>query len=103
MVLRPSLLSALAIALLLERPFHWRSGVQEGVNLVLFTVETDEGMTGYGESICSEKCGTTRQRPLRQRSPKIASMAPGERPTNARAISRPYDTTAAGSSQIDSP
>ena len=30
-------------------------------------------------------------------------MSPGERPTNARAISRPYDSTAAGSSQIDSP
>ena len=53
--------------------------------------------------IWSEKCGTTRQRPLRQRSPKIASMSPGERPTNARAISSPYDSTAAGSSQIDSP
>jgi muconate cycloisomerase len=29
--------------------------VQEGVNLVLFAVETDEGVTGYGESICEEQ------------------------------------------------
>lgn len=46
--------TATPIALPLERPFHWRSGVQEGVNLVLFTVETDEGATGYGESICED-------------------------------------------------
>ena len=38
--------TATPIALPLEQPFHWRSGVQEGVNLVLFAVETDEGMTG---------------------------------------------------------
>ncbi len=45
---------ATPIGLPLERPFHWRSGVQEGVNLVLFAVETDEGITGYGESICED-------------------------------------------------
>jgi L-alanine-DL-glutamate epimerase-like enolase superfamily enzyme len=44
--------TATPIAIPLERPFHWRSGVQEGANLVLFAVETDEGATGYGESIC---------------------------------------------------
>jgi len=42
------------IALPLERPFHWRSGMQMGVNLVLFAVDTDEGITGYGESICED-------------------------------------------------
>lgn len=42
------------LAIPLERPFHWRSGVQEGANLVLFTVETDGGATGYGESICED-------------------------------------------------
>ena len=46
--------TATPIALPLERPFHWRSGVQAGVNLVLFAVETDEGVTGYGESICED-------------------------------------------------
>ena len=43
--------TATPIAIPLARPFHWRSGVQEGVNLVLFTVGTDEGVAGYGESI----------------------------------------------------
>jgi L-alanine-DL-glutamate epimerase-like enolase superfamily enzyme len=33
------------------QPFHWHSGAQLGVNLVLFEVETDEGVTGYGEAI----------------------------------------------------
>ena len=42
------------LAIPLVRPFHWRSGVQEGANLVLFSVETDEGATGYGESICED-------------------------------------------------
>ena len=46
--------TATPIALPLEQPFHWRSGVQAGVNLVLFAVETDEGVTGYGESICED-------------------------------------------------
>jgi len=36
------------------QPYHWRSGVQRGANLVLFGVETDAGVTGYGESICEE-------------------------------------------------
>ena len=40
------------LAIPLERPFHWRSGVQVGAYIVLFAVETDEGTTGYGESIC---------------------------------------------------
>jgi muconate cycloisomerase len=44
--------TATPIALPLVQPFRYRSGVQEGVNLVLFAVETDEGVTGYGESIC---------------------------------------------------
>jgi len=42
------------LAIPLERPFHWSSGHQLGANLVLWTVETDEGVEGYGESICEE-------------------------------------------------
>jgi L-alanine-DL-glutamate epimerase-like enolase superfamily enzyme len=45
---------ATPLAVPLARPFHWRSGVQEGANLVLFTVETDGDVTGYGESICED-------------------------------------------------
>ncbi len=42
------------MAIPLERPFHWASGRQRGANLVLWTVETDEGVEGHGESICEE-------------------------------------------------
>jgi len=42
------------LAIPFVRPFHWRSGVQRGANLVLFTVETDEGVVGHGESICED-------------------------------------------------
>ncbi len=52
--MRITAVTATPVAIPLERPFHWRSGVQEGANLVLFTVETDAGVTGYGESICED-------------------------------------------------
>ncbi|MCP9488105.1 MAG: mandelate racemase/muconate lactonizing enzyme family protein [Gaiellaceae bacterium MAG52_C11] len=52
--MRITSVTATPIAIPLARPFHWRSGVQESANLVLFTVETDEGATGYGESICED-------------------------------------------------
>lgn len=42
------------LAIPLRRPFHWSSGRQLGANLVLWTVETDEGIVGHGESICEE-------------------------------------------------
>ena len=42
------------MALPLRRPYTWRWGNQPGVNLVLFTVETDDGVVGHGESICEE-------------------------------------------------
>ncbi|MBA2475895.1 MAG: mandelate racemase/muconate lactonizing enzyme family protein [Actinobacteria bacterium] len=43
-----------ALAVPLRQPFHWSSGAQLGANLVLWTVETDEGAIGYGESICED-------------------------------------------------
>lgn len=46
--------TATPLAIPLQRPFHWRSGSQRGANLVLFTVETDAGATGYGESVCED-------------------------------------------------
>lgn len=46
--------TATPLAIPLVRPFHWRSGAQRGANLVLFTVETDAGVTGYGESTCED-------------------------------------------------
>ena len=52
--MRITAVEATPVVIPLARPFHWRSGVQEGANLVLFTVETDEGVTGYGESIAED-------------------------------------------------
>ena len=43
----------LAIPLLQE--FHWAGGAQRGANLVLFSVHTDEGVTGYGESVSEDQ------------------------------------------------
>jgi L-alanine-DL-glutamate epimerase-like enolase superfamily enzyme len=42
----------------LAQAYHWSSGEDEFANLVLFTVETDEGLSGHGESICDEPTAT---------------------------------------------
>jgi L-alanine-DL-glutamate epimerase-like enolase superfamily enzyme len=36
-----------------RQPFHWAQGVIEAAEVVLVSVHTDEGLTGYGESMCS--------------------------------------------------
>lgn len=46
--------TATPLAIPLLEPFHWASGTQAHASLVLFSVETDAGVTGYGESICEE-------------------------------------------------
>ncbi len=46
--------TATPLAVPFARVFHWRSGVQRGANLVLFEVETDDGVVGVGESICED-------------------------------------------------
>lgn len=68
--------TATPIAIPLERPFHWRSGVQEGANLVLFTVETDAGATGYGESICEDPAAAVSYGRLMARA--FVGRSPGE-------------------------
>ncbi len=52
--MRITTVTATPLAIPLAQPFHWRSGVQRGANLVLFTVETDQGVVGHGESICED-------------------------------------------------
>ena len=37
-----------------RQEFHWACGAQLGANLVLFAVHTDDGVAGYGESICED-------------------------------------------------
>jgi L-alanine-DL-glutamate epimerase-like enolase superfamily enzyme len=36
-----------------KKPFHWAQGVIEAAEVVLVCVHTDEGITGYGESMSS--------------------------------------------------
>lgn len=36
-----------------KRPFHWAQGVVDAAEVVLVQVHTDEGLTGYGESMSS--------------------------------------------------
>ena len=50
--------------------------MQEGVNLVLFAVETDEGVTGYGESICEDPAAVDSYGRLMARS--FVGRSPGE-------------------------
>jgi L-alanine-DL-glutamate epimerase-like enolase superfamily enzyme len=38
----------------LAQEFHWAGGAQLGANVVLFAVHTDDGVVGYGESICED-------------------------------------------------
>ena len=45
---------ATPLAIPLEQAFHWSGGTQRGANLVLFSVHTDDGVIGYGESICED-------------------------------------------------
>jgi L-alanine-DL-glutamate epimerase-like enolase superfamily enzyme len=52
--MRINAVASTPLAIPLARPFHWSSGAQVGANLVLWTVETDEGAIGYGESICED-------------------------------------------------
>jgi glucarate dehydratase len=52
--LRITRIEATPLAIPLAEPFHWAGGAQIGANLVLFTVHTDEGVTGHGESICED-------------------------------------------------
>jgi L-alanine-DL-glutamate epimerase-like enolase superfamily enzyme len=42
------------VAVPLAQRFHWAGGAQEGANLVLFAVHTDDGVVGWGESVCEE-------------------------------------------------
>jgi L-alanine-DL-glutamate epimerase-like enolase superfamily enzyme len=45
-------IDATPLAIPLAQRFHWAGGAQVGANLVLFSVHTDDGVVGYGESIC---------------------------------------------------
>ena len=50
--MRISRIDATPLAIPLRQEFHWASGAQHGANLVLFSVHTEDGVVGYGESVC---------------------------------------------------
>jgi L-alanine-DL-glutamate epimerase-like enolase superfamily enzyme len=50
--MRVARIDATPLAIPLAQEFHWAGGAQIGANLVLFAVHTDDGVVGYGESIC---------------------------------------------------
>jgi L-alanine-DL-glutamate epimerase-like enolase superfamily enzyme len=50
--MRISRIEATPLAIPLRQKFHWASGAQDGANLVLFSVHTEDGVVGFGESIC---------------------------------------------------
>ncbi|HXQ87709.1 MAG TPA: mandelate racemase/muconate lactonizing enzyme family protein, partial [Gaiella sp.] len=51
-------MEAVPVALPLVEEFHWQGGAQVGANLVLFAVHTEDGVVGWGESICEVPLAT---------------------------------------------
>ena len=50
--MRIARIDATPLAIPLEQEFHWAGGAQRGCNLVLFSVHTEDGVIGYGETPC---------------------------------------------------
>ena len=50
--MRIARIDATPLAIPLAQEFQWSGGAQLGANLVLVAVHTDDGVVGYGESIC---------------------------------------------------
>jgi muconate cycloisomerase len=69
-------IEATPLAIPLEQEFHWAGGAQVGANLVLFTVHTDEGVVGYGESICEDQAPVAAYGKLMAR--QFVGRSPGE-------------------------
>ncbi len=74
--MRITAVTATPLAIPLARPFHWAGGVQEHASLVLFAVETDAGVTGYGESICEDTAAVVSYGNLMARS--FVGRSPGD-------------------------
>ena len=56
--MRITRVEAVPVALPLVEEFHWQGGAQVGANLVLFAVHTDDGVVGWGESVCEVPLAT---------------------------------------------
>jgi L-alanine-DL-glutamate epimerase-like enolase superfamily enzyme len=51
-------IEAVPVAVPLAEEFHWQGGAQLGANLVLFAVHTEDGVVGWGESVCEVPLAT---------------------------------------------
>lgn len=40
--------------MIISKIFHWSGGTQSGANLVVLAAHTDDGVVGYGESVCED-------------------------------------------------
>ncbi len=74
--MRITRIEATPLAIPLVREFHSSGGAQLGANLVLFTVHTDEGVAGYGESIAEDPVAVVAHGELMAR--QFVGHSPGE-------------------------
>jgi L-alanine-DL-glutamate epimerase-like enolase superfamily enzyme len=75
---------ATPLAIPLAQEFHWAGGAQVGANLVLFSVHTDEGITGYGESISEDPRAVVAHGELMAR--QLIGRSPGDMEAILRSI-----------------
>jgi branched-chain amino acid aminotransferase len=72
------------LAIPLAQEFHWAGGAQRGANIVLFSVHTDEGVTGHGESIAEEPAAVAAYGQLMAR--QLVGRSPGDMEAILRSI-----------------
>jgi L-alanine-DL-glutamate epimerase-like enolase superfamily enzyme len=77
-------IDATPLAVPLAQEFHWAGGAQRGANLVLFTVYTDEGVEGHGESICEDPRAVAAHGELMAR--QLVGRSPGDMEAILRSI-----------------
>ena len=82
--MRIAKIEATPLAIPLAQEFHWAGGAQVGANLVLFTVHTDEGIAGYGESICEDPRAVAAHGELMAR--QLVGRSPGDMEAILRSI-----------------
>jgi L-alanine-DL-glutamate epimerase-like enolase superfamily enzyme len=68
------------LAVPLAQAYHWRSGADTTANLVLVTVELDDGTSGYGEIVCQDPILAARA------AEALAELVIGERATDVEAL-----------------
>jgi len=69
-------IEATPLAIPLAQEFHWAGGTQLGANLVLFSVHTDDGVVGHGESICEDPRAVVAHGELMAR--QLVGRSPGD-------------------------